>query len=78
MRFELMKMGGCADDESNTNEIPCNGRGECVLSAKGNESCICEIKFTGDFCLSFNKTYHAGEFTAHLHSLTFELIFIFI
>lgn len=56
-----MKMGGCADEESNINEIPCNGRGECVLSIKGNETCICEIKFTGDFCSSFNKTYHAGE-----------------
>lgn len=61
MRFELMKMGGCAEDDSKTNELLCNGRGECVLGPKGNETCICEIKFTGDFCSNFNKTYHAGE-----------------
>jgi hypothetical protein len=58
MRLELMKMG-CADDEHNNSEMPCNGRGECA-GPKGNETCICEIKFTGDFCSNFNRTYHAG------------------
>jgi hypothetical protein len=59
MKFGLEKMG-CSIESSSANDIPCNGRGECS-GPKGNETCICEIKFTGDFCSNFNKTYHAGE-----------------
>lgn len=64
MKFGLMKMG-CSLESNSDNSIPCSGRGECVLGPKGNETCICEIKFTGDFCSNFNKTYHAGESYAH-------------
>ena len=69
MQFGLIKMG-CSEESSvessAEHDVPCNGRGECVVGPKGNETCICEIKFTGDFCSNFNKTYHAGT------TLTYE------
>ncbi|KAG5685011.1 hypothetical protein PVAND_014214 [Polypedilum vanderplanki] len=52
MRLELMMACNEADDD-----IPvCNGRGECI-GPKGNETCVCEIKFTGDNCDYYNKVY---------------------
>lgn len=35
----------------------CSGRGECGP----NNSCICEIRFTGDNCMDYNRSYHAGK-----------------
>lgn len=41
------------------NPVVCSGRGECSGTGP-NETCICEIKFTGDNCSNYNKTYYAG------------------
>lgn len=56
-------MGCTTSPQSNVNhqvsssdqEMMCNGRGEC-----DNGTCICEIRYSGDECRSFNLPYHAG------------------
>lgn len=60
MKFGLIKMG-CSDSIDSNSDVDCNGRGECVELNQGNKTCICEIKFNGDYCSSFNKYYYAGE-----------------
>lgn len=50
---------GCSEaDDDELSPAVCSGRGECGP----NNSCICEIRYSGDNCLDFNKSYHAGEF----------------
>lgn len=49
---------GCTETEDEAfSSAVCSGRGECGP----NNSCICEIRFTGENCLDYNKSYHAGE-----------------
>lgn len=45
--FFLMSEGSCTGD--------CSGRGECH-----NGTCVCEIRFAGDYCDGPNLPYHAG------------------
>jgi hypothetical protein len=45
--------------ELDSNQV-CSGRGECVLGPKGNETCICEIKYTGENCSNINDFYYRG------------------
>ncbi|CAH1717721.1 unnamed protein product [Chironomus riparius] len=52
MRLELMM--GCNDVDDDNKYSVCNGRGECTGP---NETCICEIKFTGENCSKYNSTY---------------------
>lgn len=40
-------LGTCHDD--------CSGRGECY-----NGTCLCEIRFSGEYCDGPNLPYHAG------------------
>lgn len=47
---------GCSDEDEFNPKV-CSGRGECGP----NNSCICEIRYTGDNCLDYNKSYHAGK-----------------
>lgn len=52
---------GCVEtEEDGFDQKVCGGRGECGP----NNSCICEIRFTGDNCNDFNKSYHAGNSSA--------------
>lgn len=37
--------------------VPCSGRGDCL-----NGTCMCEIRYSGDECDSYNIPYHAGKF----------------
>jgi hypothetical protein len=55
--FENMGCETNGDDGYTTNPSICSGRGECGP----NNSCICEIRYTGDNCLDYNKSYHAGK-----------------
>lgn len=43
------------NDAADDSVIPCSGRGDCL-----NGTCLCEIRYTGDECASFNLPYHAG------------------
>lgn len=45
---------GCTDVDEDNKYSVCNGRGECTGP---NETCICEIKFTGENCSKYNSTY---------------------
>ena len=57
-RFQRFADMGCEETEENDfNKKICGGRGECGP----NNSCICEIRFTGENCLDYNRMYHAGE-----------------
>ena len=47
-------MMGCNDVDDDNKYSVCNGRGECTGP---NETCICEIKFTGENCSKYNSTY---------------------
>lgn len=66
---------GCSlpdNDEEEFNPKVCSGRGECGP----NNSCICEIRYTGDHCLDYNRSYHAG--TSDKLSTTLMVISEFI
>lgn len=55
---------GCTETEDDEfKPAVCSGRGECGP----NNSCICEIRYTGDNCLDYNKSYHAGEHSDIMH-----------
>lgn len=41
----------------NDSVTPCSGRGDCL-----NGTCLCEIRYAGDECASFNLPYHAGMY----------------
>lgn len=59
---------GCETTEvgEEFNPTICGGRGECGP----NNSCVCEIRYTGDNCLDYNKIYHAGKKCTHkLHTI---------
>lgn len=57
---------GCEEKEENGfDHKVCGGRGEC---SGPNNSCICEIRFTGDNCLDYNRTYHAGKVEKNINS----------
>jgi hypothetical protein len=56
---------GCLESDDDVDPSVCSGRGECGP----NNSCICEIRYTGDNCLDYNKSYHAGESVKHLHKI---------
>lgn len=54
-------------------EILCNGRGEC-----DNGTCICEIRYSGDECRAFNLPYHAGISSVFYCVALFSLIQLMI
>lgn len=56
LRVHLRADMGCSDEDEFNPKV-CSGRGECGP----NNSCICEIRYTGDNCLDYNKSYHAGK-----------------
>lgn len=57
LRVHLADMG-CTDSDDDEFSKVCSGRGECGP----NNSCICEIRYSGEQCLDYNKSYHAGEY----------------
>ena len=62
-RFQRFADMGCEETvENDFNKKVCGGRGECGP----NNSCICEIRFTGENCLDYNRMYHAGELDSTL------------
>lgn len=69
LRVQLAVMGCTETDEDEFSPKVCSGRGECGP----NNSCICEIRYTGYNCLDYNKSYHAGECNQHTSS-TFVLV----
>lgn len=56
-----------------SDEILCNGRGEC-----DNGTCICEIRYSGDECRAFNLPYHAGISSVFYCVALFSLIQLMI
>lgn len=54
---ELTNMGCMETEDDEFKPTICSGRGECGP----NNSCVCEIRYTGDNCLDYNKIYHAGK-----------------
>ena len=44
------------DQNDHSSNSGCMNRGECF-----NGSCICEIRFSGEDCESYNSSYHAGN-----------------
>lgn len=44
------------DQNDHSSNSGCMNRGECF-----NGSCICEIRFSGEDCESYNSSYHAGK-----------------
>lgn len=76
---------GCSSTLNNNNELPsgdmaavsedilCNGRGEC-----DNGTCICEIRYSGDECRGFNFPYHAWISSVFYCVALFSLIQLMI
>lgn len=56
LRVHVAEMG-CTETDDEDFKSVCSGRGECGP----NNSCICEIRYTGSNCLDYNRSYHAGE-----------------
>lgn len=54
LRVHVADMG-CTENDDDAFKT-CNNHGECGP----NNSCICEIRFTGENCSDYNKSYHAG------------------
>lgn len=50
---------------------PCSGRGDCL-----NGTCLCEIRYAGDECASFNLPYHAGIYKIRLSIFSVQVILI--
>lgn len=62
-----------SDEMMSTDELLCNGRGEC-----DNGTCICEIRYSGEECRAFNLPYHAGVSSIFYFVALFSLIQLLI
>ncbi|XP_059618468.1 uncharacterized protein LOC132262966 [Phlebotomus argentipes] len=55
-RFQnFMGCSSTALGEAPPDDQTCSGRGDCL-----NGTCLCEIRYSGDECSTFNLPYHAG------------------